>query len=314
MEPQGQLTSQPVQGLRVRGRTFTHDELLQVRAIVEASPGDPRVTLSRKVCEILNWRQINGQLKDRSCRDLLAKLDAASFLRLPPSLASPPPRRPITFTPATEPRLLRAFNPRDIDQSSFTIVTRSGRSQERLWNEYVERYHYLRYGVPVGPNIKYFVKLDGDPIACLVFSGAAWKVAPRDNWIGWSTAQREANLRFIVNNTRFLVLPWVRVDNLASRILSLATKRLPHDWHRFYGYRPLLVETFVQAERHPGTCYRAANWLCVGETKGRGKLDRTKARALPRKLVFLWPLLRTAAQHLAAMPSHSASASVNGDP
>lgn len=288
--------------LAVRGRTFSHAELLTIRAIVEASPGEHRRALSKKVCEALNWRQFNGRLKDRSCRDVLLKLHDAGFLRLPPRRHPPTRRRPIAITARTDPRLVAAFGPRDIDTVNFAIVTRSGcRAEERLWNEYVERYHYLRYGVPVGPHIKYFVRLRDEPIACLAFGGAAWKVAPRDRWIGWSVAQREANLRFIVNNTRFSILPWIRLDNLASRILSLAIKRLPEDWHRLYAYRPLLVETFVHAERHVGTCYRAANWLCVGTTQGRGKNDRHMTASLPKKLVFLLPLVSDAQRKLATM-------------
>jgi hypothetical protein len=144
----------------------------------------------------------------------------------------------------------------------------------------------------------------GEPIACIAFSGAAWKVAPRDSWIGWCRAARERNLRLIVNNSRFLMLPWIRIDNLASRILALALRRLPDDWHRLYAYRPVLVETFVHADRHRGTCYLAAGWTCIGLTKGRGKMDRYKAAALPKKVVFLRSLVPDARQRLTAMPNN----------
>jgi hypothetical protein len=292
----------------VRGRNFSKDELLRIRALVETSPHDPRSVLSRKICEALDWRQHNGRLKDRSCRDVLLRLHDLGFLKLPPRRVEAPRRRPVPITAKTDPRLPAPFSPRDLTPAAFFVVTRCGsRALERLWNEYVERYHYLRYGVPVGPHIKYFVRSGGEPIACLAFSGAAWKVGPRDRWIGWQKAQREANLRFIVNNSRFLILPWIRVDNLASRLLSLATRRLLDDWERLYAYRPLLVETFVLADRHVGTCYRASNWLCVGTTQGRGKMDRHHLAAVPKKLVFLRPLVTKARERLASMPP-------NGDP
>jgi hypothetical protein len=270
--------------IKLRGRIFTQDEISRIKSIVERLPGEHRFALSKLICEELEWRQHNGRLKDRSCRDVLLKLSEAGLLGLPERRRPPRRRRPIPITSRTDPRLSPSLGPRDVGVHSFSIITASGcRSDEQLWNEYVERYHYLGYGVPVGPHIKYLVRLGLEPIACIVFSGAAWKVAPRDAWIGWSHAQRERNLRLIVNNSRFLILPWIRVNNLASRILGLALRRLPDDWHRLYAYRPVLVETFVHADRHRGTCYAAAGWTCVGVTKGRGKMDRHKAATLPKK-------------------------------
>jgi len=291
--------------ITLRGRVFSQAELLQIREIVESSPNDHRFALSKRICEALDWRQHNGRLKDRSCRDVLLKLDEAQFLRLPPRRRPPSRRRPIPITNDTDPIQPPQFGPRDIDAHSFAIVTASGsRADEKRWNEYVERYHYLGYGVPVGPHIKYFVQLAEEPIACMAFSGAAWKIAPRDSWIGWQPAQREHHLRFIVNNSRFLILPWIRVDNLASRLLSLALRRLPEDWNSLYAYSPVLVETFVHADRHRGTCYQAAGWTCVGVTKGRGKMDRYKTASLPKKAVFLRPLVPNARHLLSAMPDN----------
>ena len=303
--PSGWMTRELRGPVTLRGRAFSQAELLQIRAIVETSPDEHRFALSKRICEVLDWRQDNGRLKDRSCRDVLLKLDEAGFISLPPRRHPPRRRRPIPITTMTDPRLPPSLGPRDIDVLNFSIVTGSGCPvEERLWNEYVERYHYLRYGVPVGPHIKYFVRLDDEPIACMAFSGAAWKVAARDSWIGWRPAERENNLRLIVNNTRFLIFPWIRVENLASRLLSLAIKRLSDDWHRLYAYHPLLVETFVHADRHRGTCYRAANWLCVGETTGRGRMDRHKTASLPKKLVFLLPLVPQVRAKLATMPDN----------
>lgn len=300
------MTGELESPMKLRGRTFSTAELLEIRGIVESSPSDHRTALSKRICEALDWRQPNGRLEDRSCRDVLLKLDEAGVVSLPPRRQQPRQRRPIPITDATATRLPPRFTPRDVDESNLSIVTGSGRrADESLWNEYVQRYHYLGYGVPVGPHIKYIVRLGNEPVACMAFSGAAWKVAPRDFWIGWNSAQRERNLRFIVNNSRFLILPWIRVDNLASRLLSLALRRLADDWNALYAYRPKLVETFVHVERHHGTCYRAANWDYVGVTQGRGKTDRYKKAKLPKKLVFVRAIVRDARRRLAAMPANA---------
>ena len=157
-----------------------------------------------------------------------------------------------------------------------------------LWNELIERYHYLGHKPLPGAQIKYLVfSSQGTPLAALGFGAAAWKVAPRDNFIGWSPQQRERNLHLIVNNARFLILPWVISRNLASRILSIAAKQLPLDWQKYYNYQPVLLETFVQKNRFKGTCYRAANWILIGQTQGRGKLDRYNKYPLPIKDIFV---------------------------
>jgi Druantia protein DruA len=274
--------------IKLRGRVFSVDELETIRSIVSSSTGESRRALSKQICELLNWRQANGQLKDRSCRDALNRLEERGLLQLPPPHSKPKPRSPICITDQTNERPAFTPSPREVNAESFSIV--SGKKERRLWSEYVERYHYLGYGVPVGPNIKYFVHVQGELIACMAFSGAAWKVGVRDRWIGWSHEQREKRLHLIVNNTRFLILPWVQVKNLASRLLGLAARRLPEDWMREYSYRPALFETFVHVDRHAGTCYLAANWQCLGRTDGRGRMDRHKQRALPQKSIFVYPL------------------------
>jgi len=201
----------------------------------------------------------------------------------------------VPITDRTKPRPALRLRPRDIGHTSFALVTGTGdQKQEKLWNEYVERYHYLGYGVPLGPHVKYFVTVGREPIACLAFGGAAWRVEARDQWIGWSSEQRQRNLRYVVSNTRFVMFPWIEAPNLASRVLALAARRVPTDWLRRYAYRPLLLETFVDAERHAGTCYRAANWIVVGRTKGRGKLDRHFKANQPVKTVLLYPLAKDA--------------------
>jgi len=280
-------------GLTLRGRTFNAEELRTIRSIIDSSPSAHRFELSKRICKQLGWLQPNGRLKDRSCRDVLARLEAMGLVQLPPRRRPPVRRHPIRPTAQTAPRAALVLSPRDVDLECFSIVTGAGdRAQERLWNEYVERYHPLGYGVPLGSHIKYFVRWRGEPVSCLAFGGAAWKVEARDRWIGWSHEQRVSNLPWIVNNTRFLILPWARTRNLASRILGLVARRLREDWYRLYAYRPLLLETFVDAQRHTGSCYRAANWRCIGETKGRGRMDRHFRANQPKKRVWVYPLVK----------------------
>jgi hypothetical protein len=161
-----------------------------------------------------------------------------------------------------------------------------------LWNELIERHHYLRYKPLPGAQLRYLVFSDSHLLAALGFGASAWKVAPRDRWIGWSAEERSHNLHLVVNNARYLILPWIRSPNLASRILAGVARQLPGDWESRYHYQPVLLETFVERERFQGTCYRAANWIHVGHTQGRGKLDRWTQRLLPVKEIFLYPLRR----------------------
>jgi hypothetical protein len=170
-----------------------------------------------------------------------------------------------------------------------------------LWNELIERYHYLGYTPLPGAQIRYFIEYPVGRLGAIGFSAAAWKVQPRDSWIGWTVPVQKQNLHFIVNNSRFLILPWVNSRNLASHILSLCAKQLPLDWQKTYNYTPVLIETFVEKDRFAGTCYKAANWTLVGVTKGRGKLDTTNAYAVPIKDIHLIPLhkhFRTILQNL----------------
>jgi hypothetical protein len=298
MKPLEKQISGIENGVVLRGRMFSEEELGRIKELVLTHPNDHRQALSKMVCEALGWFGENGRPKDRSCRDVLIKLDLAGFIRLPPPRKPPRPRRPsLPLLPRTAPRPQIVFDPKVVTADDFRLAGEM-KGGHGLWNEFVERYHYLKFGIVVGPQVKYFVELHGEPIACLSFGGAAWKVEARDRWIGWSSDQRKEHLRYVVNNVRFLVLPWVRVKNLASRILSLATRRLVDDWQRLYGYRPYLLETFVHADRHAGTCYKAANWILVGETKGRGRMDRRKEAKLPRKMMFVLPLVKDARERL----------------
>ena len=161
-----------------------------------------------------------------------------------------------------------------------------------LWREYIERYHYLGYTQLSGAQIRYFVYASDRLVALLSFSASAWKTAPRDQFIGWNHEQRKKNLHFVINNSRFLILPWVHSANLASKILSIVSKKLPQDWQNLYSYQPVLFETFVDSQRFAGACYKAANWTCVGLTTGRGKLSRSSKATIPIKSVWLYALTK----------------------
>jgi len=206
------------------------------------------------------------------------------------------PRRvdlsPLRSEPETVERAARECEP-------LELVLVEGPAESRLWREYVERYHYLGSRVPFGSNLRYWVRNRQRELACLLWTSPAWKMKPRDIWIGWSDEQRQRHLQWIVNNGRFLILPWVHVKGLASKILSLSARQLPVDWESHYGHRPLLLETLVDASRFRGTCYRAANWIHVGQTSGRGRMDREhKAHGQAIKDIYVYPLVRDAKQLL----------------
>jgi len=179
------------------------------------------------------------------------------------------------------------------------LVLVESQAESRRWREQVERYHYLGCRVPFGAHLRYWACHGGRELACLLWTSPAWKMQARDEWIGWNDEQRRSNLQSIVNHGRFLVLPWVRIKGLASKVLALSARQMPRDWEARYGYRPLLLETLVDAARFRGTCYRAANWIQVGQTAGRGRMDREhKAHGQAIKDIYVYPLVRDARQRL----------------
>jgi hypothetical protein len=185
------------------------------------------------------------------------------------------------------------------------LLTRVDSKQQRqLWYEYVDRYHYLGYQLPFGAQLRYFIKAGAthDILGCFQFSSPAWKMAPRDRWIGWSDEQRKVKLQKIINNSRFLIFPWVKVKNLASSALALAAKTVADDWQHCYGYRPVLMETLVDQKRFKGTCYKAANWIHMGKTTGRGRMDRdNKQQGAAVKEIYVYPLISQFRQELAGL-------------
>ncbi len=285
------MASHEPESRRYCGRLFTPVEIQRIRSLTAAEPKRNRAQLSREVCDILEWLRPDGRRKDMSCRVAMLRMQRDGLITLPPPVKgnSNGRHRP-RFTSASDPEDPIGLPAGRLGSLTFRIV--DGRNSSSLWNELIERYHYLGYKPLPVAQLRYFVLSGSRLLAALGFGASAWKVAPRDRFIEWSSEARVQNLHLVVNNARFLILPWVTSRNLASRILSAVAKRLPLDWEKRYGYEPALLETFVDQNRFRGTCYRAANWVHVGETQGRGKLDRLHRNSLPVKAVFLYPLRR----------------------
>ena len=278
---------------RYCGRDFPDEELERIRALIaQREPRLHRSALSRAVCEALDWRKPDGGLKQMSARVALLRMQRDGLLTLPPPLRAPSRPRPVAPSPRTAPPD-RAALPQSLARARPLRLSplRPRDPRSRLWNEFVERHHYLGYKPLPGAQLRYFVHAaDGLPLALLGFGAAAWKTAPRDRFVGWDPATRERNLPLVVNHARFLILPWIRLPSLASHLLACVERQLPHDWQRRYGLRPVLLETFCETPRFHGTCYRAANWIPLGQTQGRGKLDSRHQYAKPVKNIFVKPL------------------------
>lgn len=276
--------------LFIRGRVFSFSDIETIRCITNSGAFTNRAAIAREVCRTLNWYRENGQLKDAACRYALLKLHRSNLIQLPPPQRNPFIKKTIAFTKNTDEKQPINQNAGKLKPLTFQLVTEQ--KQFKLWKEYVQRYHYLGYKLIVGPQLKYFVTSKQNVIACMAFGGAAWTVEPRDSWIGWDHQTRKRNLKLIINNVRFLILPWVTSKNLASTILSQASKTVSLDWQKVYGYLPLLLETFVDKERFDGASYKAANWIYLGDTKGRGKVDRFNKYPSSIKKIFIYPLCK----------------------
>lgn len=277
---------------RYCGRDFCRAELEQIRHIIASDDRPNRTTISRRVCAKLGWRKRDGGLKDMSCRVAMLRMERDGLIRQPPPQKGNGNRNTdkVRITSDSDPGFPVCGAAGSLEPLTLELVTRGNSS--RLWNELVKRYHYLGYKPLPGAQLRYCVYSGSDLLAVLGFGASAWAVTSRDHYIGWTAAQRKSNLHLVVNNARFLILPWVQSKNLASKILSLVSKRIRQDWHDRYKYRPVLLETFVEVDRFAGTCYKAANWKRLGITKGRGKLDRLHQNTLPRKHVLVYPLTK----------------------
>ena len=275
---------------RYCGRDFSKQELVLIRQLISENPSATRAVLSRLTCQALHWYKIDGGLKEMSCRVAMLRMQDDGLIKLPPPRHRYCPANNVQFTSATAPKPGINKPVHALPCVQLRIVM--GRQQSRLWNEYIHRYHYLGYKPLPGAQLRYFVISENNIIALLGFGASAWQCAPRDKYIGWTHDQRKKKLQYIVNNARFLILPWVKCKNLASKILSLTSHRLSRDWQGHYGYQPVLLETFVERDRFAGTCYKAANWVLVGQTKGRGKLGPAGKISVPIKDLWLYPLER----------------------
>ena len=284
--------------IRYRGKEFTEEDVAFVRQLITKHPEDSRWSLSRKLCVAWDWVQPNGALRDMVCRGFMLQLARVGYIELPPLRQyNPPPflrrkkptRRSIDQTPV-EGKVA------DLHPLEFRQVRRT--SWEPLFNSLIEQYHYLGYCQPVGEHLKYIVFAKGRPIACLAWSSAPRHIGCRDRFIGWSQAMRERHLSLMACNTRFLILPWVQVSCLASHLLGRMVKILPKDWEQIYNHPLYYLETFVDEERFRGTCYRAAGWLHLGRTTGRGKNDQTHKVNRSIKGVWGYPLAKDFHFHL----------------
>lgn len=279
------------QDLVIRRRVIREADLLLIRQLIEEEGARGRSHISNRLCEMWNWRQANGRFRQIACRELLRRLEARGLIELPPKLCEA--RRAGYRNRSSTPDLLDcmplAGGLRE-SRSQLRMELVQNSQQLALYRGLVGTYHYLGYQQVTGAQLRYIAYFQDRPIACLSFGPAAWKVGARDQFIGWSAQARQQNLRWVVNNDRFVILPWVQIKCLASYLLGRTVRQLPGDWQRVYGYELALVETFVEHRRFAGTAYAAASWVCVGQTLGRGRNDRTHDQAAPIKTIWLRPL------------------------
>ena len=283
----------PLVTLLQSGRSFEPEELEQVCTTVESFPGLTRTELARTLCEHLEWRTATGRAKLDACWKLLEKLEQQGRIRLPAKRvyrrSSRSDVRPV-YGCATQPGV--PFEGRFGELGEVRLEVVHGGDRRRLWNEYVDRYHYLGFRRPFGCTVRYFVGCDQGLLGCVLLAGAAHSVACRDRWIGWGEAQRLRQLPYVVNNTRFLIFPWVRVQHLASHVLGQVARRVVRDWEHLWSYAPVLLETFVDPQRFRGTCYRAAGWIELGLSSGEGRRRPGRHYTSTPKRVLVRPLVR----------------------
>ena len=278
--------------VKYQGKTATTQDVEFINKLIAENPHDSRWKLSRKLCEAWDWVQPNGHLRDMVCRGFMLRLDEAGYIKLPPRKCIPnnplaqrtrPPK--IEIEQVALVGTLKEIQPIDIRQVRRTPA-------EKLYNSLIDQYHYLGYCHPVGEHLKYIIYAEGRPIGCFAFSSSPRHIGCKDRFIGWSKEVREKNLHLIAYNTRFLILPWIKVRFLASHLLSRIVKVAAADWESIYNHRIYFLDTFIDKSRFKGTCYRAANWKYLGETTGRGKNDQTRKPNRSIKGVWGYGLVR----------------------
>ena len=275
------------------GQALSNEQLIDIISVVSTFPKLTRTELANTICELFSWKRPTGKLKTIECRQFLERLEAKGIIRLPPCNTQYAKQVTIGIGRTRQADCQPIYSAPLNAVLPLLLCRVRTRHQRQLWYEYMDRYHYLGYRIPFGAQLRYFIQseINQTQLGCLQFSSPAWRMAARDRWIGWDDQQRRTNLQRIINNSRFLIFPWVRVKNLASAVLSLAARVVPTDWCDCYGCRPVLMETLVDRKRYRGTCYRAANWLHVGKTTGRGRMDRKNKRSGEAvKDIFLYPL------------------------
>ena len=291
------------------GRRLSAQDIELIRQVTADFPNLTLHELANTVSELLDWHRPTGKVKTRECVDLLQHLAAKGLLTALPVVQRTSPRgsRRVLISSCSDPQAQIVGDLRDHLPLQFRLI--DNRVDRILFQQYIQRYHYLGYRIPYGAQLRYFVQSSFAPshpmLACLLFTSAAWKMAPRDLWIGWDDSVRRRNLGHLVNHSRFLILPWVQINGLASHLLSRVVTQLPHDWWTHYQIQPWLLETLIDIARFPGTCYRAANWIDLGLTQGRGRMDRhTQRQGHSPKRIFIYPLHRHARQLLCVPASH----------
>ena len=280
----------------VQGREITQDEIELVRRLIEANPSWNRTRLSKELCLLWNWHAANGKIKDMACRTLLLKLEQRGHITLPGRRSAGRGCRKVSIPYVAHKIASIACSLSALKPVHVQLVEACPERSRRdiglleLFQCLLSRYHYLGFSSTVGENMKYLVfDREHNPLACFLFGSAAWKCAPRDDFIGWDANTRKVNLNFLTNNMRFLILPWVRVPHLASHILGRVARRISSDWIEKYGHPIYLLETFVERDCFRGICYQAANWIYIGQTKGRSRNGHANLK-VPVKDIYLYPL------------------------
>lgn len=289
--------------ISVNGRILTEEDIRQIIVITKLYPRLSYKELVKTICVNLRWSSLVDTKKQESIEELLQTLAEKKMIKLPAKRAPGNWSKQgvknafkgpfkIVLTDRTEP--LREINGIINDYSPCTVKLVSSVEEEELFNEYIERHHELKYGSPFGDRLKYFISIGGESpqfVGCIMFSASSWALEKRDKWIGWGKEDRVSRLYLVVNNTRFLIFPWIKIKNLASWSLAEVAKRIQKDWYRKHRYVPVLLETFVDVEKYHGTCYKAANWTYLGNTKGRGRQDISNKNLSSPKAIYMYPLI-----------------------
>jgi len=278
------------------GQVIETEKLDEIIEIVNTFQNLSRTELASTICELFSWKRPTGKLKTVECRQFLERLDLKGIICLPECREKYIKKSKKLFN-------MHNFNDKQKQTvisvklqflTPILLIRVKTQDQRKLWCEYIDRYHYLGFNIPFGAHLRYFIKSGAteDILGCFQFSSPAWKMAARDRWIGWNDTQRKKNLQKIINNSRFLIFPWIKVKNMASYVLSLASRIVPEEWNTCYGYRPVLMETLVDQKQYKGTCYKASNWILCGQTTGRGRNDKEhNYHGMSVKDIYVYPLM-----------------------